>query len=220
MKYFIVILVSYLLGSIPFGLIINKLFFKEKDLRQAGSKNIGALNTLRVAGKEKGKITGIIAFFLVFLLDGGKAVLSVYLAQSLINTSLATALAAFFVVLGHNHSLFLKFKGGRGAASLMGILFYFDWKAFFGWIILIFCFMVLFEILAGRKLNKKFLKHAVSDQVAGRLAGEVFALFWLYTYNILIFYPALAATPLILLAHRDRLAEQIKNIKNKTYLND
>ncbi|MDD5696552.1 MAG: hypothetical protein PHO90_01070, partial [Candidatus Pacebacteria bacterium] len=91
---------------------------------------------------------------------------------------------------------------------------------FIGWLVLVVCFMVLFEVLMGRRVNKKFLKYAVSDQIAGRLAGEVFALFWLYAYNILLFWPALAATPLILIAHKDRLTEQIKKIKNKTYLND
>ncbi len=218
-KYALIILFSYALGSIPFGLIVNKLFFK-KDPRELGSKNIGALNTLRIAGKEKGGMIGIASFLLVFLLDAGKAILSIYLAQVLVGSPLAIALASFFVVLGHNYSLFLKFKGGRGAASLLGILLYLDWKAFLGWLVLAACFMSLFEILMGRRVNKKFLKYAVSDQIAGRLTGEVFALFWLYASNILLFWPALAATPLILIAHKDRLAEQIKKIRNKTYLND
>jgi len=218
-KYILIILFSYALGSIPFGLVVNKLFFK-KDPRELGSKNIGALNTLRIASKEKGGMIGIASFLLVFLLDAGKAVLSVYLAQTLVSGSLAVALAAFFVVLGHNYSVFLKFKGGRGAASFLGILLYLDWKAFLGWLVLVVCFMALFEILMGRRVNKKFLKYAVSDQIVGRLAGEVFALFWLYAYNMLLFYAALAATPLILIAHKDRLAEQIKKIRNKTYLND
>jgi len=218
-KYVLLILISFVLGSIPFGLVVNKLFFK-KDPRELGSKNIGALNTLRIAAKEKGGAIGIVSFLLVFLLDASKAILCVYLAQSLIGGSLAVALAAFFVVLGHNYSVFLKFKGGRGAASFLGILLYLDWKAFIGWLVLVVCFMVLFEVLMGRRVNKKFLKYAVSDQIAGRLAGEVFALFWLYAYNILLFWPALAATPLILIAHKDRLTEQIKEIKNKTYLND
>ncbi len=220
-KYILIALISYVLGSIPFGLIINKLLFK-KDPRESGSKNIGALNTLRIASKEKGGIAGILSFLLVFLLDAGKAVLSVYLAQTMTagNSPLAVSLAAFFAVLGHNYSVFLKLKGGRGAASFLGILLYLDWKAFLGWLVLVVCFMILFEVLMGRKVNKKFLKYAVSDQITGRLSGEVFALFWLYTYNILLFYPALAATPLILIAHKDRLSEQIKKIKNKTYLND
>ncbi|MFA5232230.1 MAG: glycerol-3-phosphate acyltransferase [Candidatus Paceibacterota bacterium] len=220
-KYILIALISYVLGSIPFGLVVNKLLFK-KDPRELGSKNIGALNTLRIASKEKGGIAGILSFLLVFLLDAGKAILSVYLAQTLTagNSVLAVSLAAFFAVLGHNYSVFLKFKGGRGAASFLGILLYLDWKAFLGWLVLVLCFMSLFEILVGRRVNKKFLKYAVSDQIMGRLAGEVFALFWLYAYNILLFYPALAATPLILIAHKDRLEEQIKKIRNKTYLND
>ena len=219
-NYIIIVLISYILGSIPFALVINKLFFKQ-DLRSIGSKNIGALNTLRVASKEKGKKIGLIAFITVFLLDFGKAILSIIIAQALVKDSvLAITLATLFVILGHNYSLFLKFKGSRGAASFLGILLYLDWKAFIGWIVLVLFFMILFELFAKRKINKKFLKHAISDQVLGRLFGETFALFWLYIYNTILFFPALVATPLILIAHKDRLEEQFKKIKNKTYLND
>lgn len=219
-NYIVIILISYILGSIPFALVVNKLFFKQ-DIREFGSKNIGALNTLRIASKEKGKKIGLITFIAVFLLDVGKAILSIIIAQILIkNSILAITLATFFVILGHNYSLFLKFKGGRGAASFLGILLYLDWRAFIGWIFIVLFFMILFELFAKRKINKKFLKHAVSDQVLGRLFGETFALFWLYLYNIILFFPALVATPLILIAHKDRLTEQFKKIKNKTYLND
>lgn len=219
-KYIAISLISYILGSIPFALVINKLFFKQ-DIRTFGSRNVGALNTLRTASKEKGKLIGLIAFVLVFSLDFGKAILSVILAQILIpNSVLSITLATLFVILGHNYSLFLKFKGGRGAASFLGILLYLDPKSFLGWIGLVLLFMILFELFAKRKVNKKFLKHAISDQVLGRLFGEVFALFWLYLYNMTIFFPALVATPLILIAHKDRLDEQLKKIKNKTYLND
>ncbi len=219
-KYIIISLISYILGSIPFALVVNRLFFKQ-DIRTFGSKNTGALNTLRTASKEKGKVIGLIAFISVFLLDAGKAILSIIIAQKIIGASVfAVTLATLFAILGHNYSLFLKFKGGRGAASFLGVLLYLDPKAFIYWIGIIICFMVLFEIFAKRKINKKFLKHAVSDQILGRLTGEVVALFWLYLYNMTIFFPALVATPLILIAHKDRLDEQFKKIKNKTYLND
>lgn len=218
-KYLIISLISYILGSIPFALIINRLFFKQ-DVRTFGSKNTGALNTLRTASKEKGKGIGIIAFLCVFLLDAGKAALSIAIAQLLTNNILGITLATFFVILGHNYSLFLKFKGGRGAASFLGILLYLDWKAFIGWMLVIILSMILFEFFAKRKVNKKFLKHAVSDQILGRLTGEVLALFYLYLYHNILFFPALVATPLILIAHKDRLDEQLKKIKDKTYLND
>jgi len=219
-NYIIVSLISYVLGSIPFALIINRIFFKQ-DIRTFGSKNIGALNTLRTASKEKGGKIGFISFLCVTLLDMGKAILSIMIARILIpDIILATSLATLFVILGHNYSIFLKFKGGRGAASFIGVLFFLDWKALVGWMAIIICFMILFEIFAKRKVNKKFLKHAISDQVLGRLVGETVALFWLFTYNIEIFYPALVATPLILIAHKDRLDEQLKKLKEKTYLND
>ncbi len=217
-NYIFIILISYLLGSIPFALIINRLFFKQ-DIRTFGSKNMGALNTLRTASKEKGKGVGLISFIVVTALDMGKAILSIMIAQTIFPGSiLAITLASFFVVLGHNYSIFLKLKGGRGAASFLGILLYLDWKSFLVWMLIILCFMILFELLAKRKLNKKFMKHAISDQVLGRLTGETVAILWFY--NTILFYPALFVTPLILIAHKDRLEEQFKKIKNKTYLND
>ncbi|MDD3292601.1 MAG: glycerol-3-phosphate acyltransferase [Candidatus Pacebacteria bacterium] len=219
-NYIFIILFSYLLGSIPFALVVNKLFFKQ-DIRTFGSKNMGALNTLRTASKEKGKLIGLISFIAVTALDMGKAILSIIIAQILFpNSILAITLASFFVILGHNYSIFLKLKGGRGAASFLGILLYLDWKSFLVWILIIVFFMVLFELMAKRKINKKFLKHAVSDQVLGRLTGETIAVLWFYAYNTILFFPALFVTPLILIAHKDRLKEQLEKIKNKTYLND
>ncbi|MFA5368390.1 MAG: glycerol-3-phosphate acyltransferase [Candidatus Paceibacterota bacterium] len=224
----LIILLSFLLGSIPFALLINKLFFKT-DLRKTGSKNMGALNTFRTASQEKNKWIGLVSFLSVFLLDAGKAILAIILSTiiakaSLNNITLAITLSSFFVVLGHNYSIFLKFKGGRGAASLLGILFYlseqafFSWYIFGAWLIIVLCFMILFEIIAGGTIKNNLFKNAISNQIIGRLIGEVVAVLWIYTISVEVFYPASAATILVLIAHKDRLAEQIKNIRNHTYL--
>jgi glycerol-3-phosphate acyltransferase PlsY len=224
----LIILLSYLLGSLPFALLINKLFFKT-DLRETGSKNMGALNTFRTASKEKNKWAGLISFLAVFILDAEKAILAIVLStiianMTLSNVVLAITISSFFVVLGHNYSIFLKFKGGRGAACLLGILFYLSeqsflgWLLFGGWLVIVICFMVLAEIFAGGTVKNGLLKNAISNQIIGRLLGEVAALWWINLINSHIFWPALAATVLVLIAHKGRLAEQIKNIKNHTYL--
>ena len=110
---FIILLLSYILGSIPNGLIFGKIIWN-KDLRTVGSKNIGATNAWRTIGKPAG--------ILIFALDFLKGALSVYLAQILIGTALAMTLAGIFAIVGHSFSCFLKFHGGKGVATGLGVI--------------------------------------------------------------------------------------------------
>ena len=103
---------SYLSGSIPFGLILAK-FFLNKDLRKIGSKNIGATNVLRTGNKL---IAGLTLIF-----DITKGVIPVLLTkENFTDLVYLSALAAF---LGHIFPLWLKFKGGKGVATYLGIMF-------------------------------------------------------------------------------------------------
>jgi acyl phosphate:glycerol-3-phosphate acyltransferase len=107
------IIIGYLLGAIPFAYIIARLK-KGIDIREKGSRNVGALAVWR----EAGPFYGIIAL----MADVGKGVLAVYAARWLgleINWICA---AGFAAVIGHNWSVFLKFGGGKGAATIMGVL--------------------------------------------------------------------------------------------------
>lgn len=215
-NYVLIALISYLLGSIPFALVYVKLFLG-KDMRTFGSKNTGALNTLRIVAHEKGKVLGIISFLIVFFLDAFKAVLAVIIAMYFIpeNPALAISLGTFFSILGHNYSAILNFKGGRGAASLLGILLFLNWKIFLGWLLIVVCFMMLLEILLGGRVDGKFFKRSISDQIIGRLIGEVYAIWWIYLIDPTLFYPVLLGTILVVISHKDRLVEQIKKIKSK-----
>lgn len=213
--YLTIILFSYLLGSVPAAVLIGKLFTK-KDFQKEGSGNLGATNALRIVSKEKGKKWGISAFFAVFLFDAGKAIASCLIAVKIIpDYSLALALAVFFTVLGHNYSLFLKFKGGRGAASLLGVLLFFDWQVFLAWIGTFLAMAVVFEICENKEFNKKTIIKAANRQIIGRLAGEILALIPVYLLNPVLFWPTLAATPLIIIRHKDRVMAQIEEIKIK-----
>jgi len=220
-NYIFIAIISYLLGSFPFALWLVRIYTK-KDLREGGSKNTGALNTLRIVSKEKGKVMGVIFFLLAFILDASKAAIAIIIAMNIIPFSpiWAVTIATFFAVLGHNHSIFLKFKGGRGAASLMGAMLYLDWRVFFGWLLIVLLSMIIFEMLLGGKFNKKLIKHAISEQIIGRLIGEVFAVYWIYFFNIIVFYPIAPATILVLIAHKDRITEQVRKMRNKNYFND
>jgi len=129
----IVAIYSYLLGSIPFGLILTKLFLK-KDIRDVGSGNIGTTNVLRTGKKSLAAVT--------LLLDLLKGYLSVVITfhyfQDLISYS------ALLCFVGHIFPIWLKFKGGKGVATYLGVILALSYKFFliFGivWLVLTFLF--------------------------------------------------------------------------------
>ena len=112
MEYFIIIFICYLLGSIPFGFILTKLFLK-KDIRDIGSGNIGATNALRTGNKILGYAT--------LILDISKAVLPIVYIK--INFPEYIFISSLCTFLGHVFPIWLKFKGGKGVATYVGILF-------------------------------------------------------------------------------------------------
>lgn len=112
-NYFIAIFISYLIGSIPNGLLLGKAIWNV-DLRKYGSHNIGATNAWRTIDKTAG-IT-------IFVADLLKGVLSVYIASLLSPVPLAMILAGIFAIIGHSVSIFLGFKGGKGVATGLGVL--------------------------------------------------------------------------------------------------
>lgn len=104
---------AYLLGSIPFGLLLGKLF-GGADVRKTGSGNIGATNVARVVGPLAG--------FLTLVFDTAKGAAAVWLAGRVTNESAAWMMvAAFAVLLGHCFPVWLKFKGGKGVATALGV---------------------------------------------------------------------------------------------------
>lgn len=213
MNYLQICLIAYLFGSFPTALIIVKLFTK-KDVRSEESGNMGAMNTLRMVKKDKGIIPAIFAFLIVWLTDCAKAIFAIIITQYLIpNSVLVITLASFFVVLGHNYPIWLKGKGGRGASSLMGILMYLNWPVFFYWLITVFLGSVITEliikIIKKQSFVFKTIFKAISDQIAGRLIGEIFAVFMVYFVDRQLFYPVLFTTILIIYRHKDRLIKQL-----------
>ncbi|MCK4309035.1 MAG: glycerol-3-phosphate 1-O-acyltransferase PlsY [Candidatus Atribacteria bacterium] len=115
MKTALIIISCYLLGSIPFGYIVGKLF-KKVDIREFGSGNIGATNVFRILGPSLAS--------LVLIGDIGKGIFSIYLVQYLnIDNLLIITIAGLAVICGHDWSLFLGFKGGKGIATTFGVVF-------------------------------------------------------------------------------------------------
>ena len=114
------LLLSYLLGSIPFSLVVGKLFFK-KDIRNYGSGNLGGTNTGRVLGKKAG--------FAVMVLDQLKAVIAILIVTLVMKhrdpnfINISVYLSSICIILGHCYPIFAKFKGGKAVACTFGILF-------------------------------------------------------------------------------------------------
>ena len=114
MSYLLVLITSYLLGSIPFGLILGK-WLSKKDVREHGSGNIGMTNVLRTAG--------VIPALLTLLGDAGKGFVSVLLAAAATDDPFFALLAGTAAVIGHNWAVFLCFSGGKGGATAAGVMF-------------------------------------------------------------------------------------------------
>lgn len=111
----LIIISCYLLGSIPFGYIVGKLF-KKVDIRELGSGNIGASNAFRILGPSLAS--------LILIGDIGKGILSIYLVRYFnIDNLLILTIAGLVVICGHDWSLFLGFKGGKGIATTFGVVF-------------------------------------------------------------------------------------------------
>ena len=134
-NYSLIFVICYLIGSIPFGLLLSKLT-KKNDPRLYGSKNIGATNMLRVGGLKVGILT------LIFDITKGFIpikLLIIYDQQEML------ALAIFSLICGHLYPIWLKFKGGKGVATFIGILMGYNLILFFKFILTWLFFSILFK---------------------------------------------------------------------------
>ena len=184
MDILIIGIISYLMGSIPFGLILTKLFLK-KDIREIGSGNIGATNVLRSGNKIVGYTT--------LILDILKAVIPVIFVKIYyIDFLYLASLCAF---LGHVFPVWLKFKGGKGVATYVGILCAIN--IYFG-IIFGLCWFVIFGITKFSSLSS--LIASISIPVYLIITSNFDEIFFFIIMFVLIFF-----------THR----ENIKRLKNK-----
>jgi glycerol-3-phosphate acyltransferase PlsY len=115
----LIILFSYLCGSVPFGLVISYIF-KKDDPRSIGSKNIGATNVLRTSGLLLGLLT--------LMLDVLKGFIAIKITLML--NSDIVGLSMTFVIVGHIFPIWLKFKGGKGVATFIGVLLAYNFQLF------------------------------------------------------------------------------------------
>ncbi len=109
---YVFLLISYLFGAIPFGLLITR-WRKGIDIREHGSGNIGFTNVLRVVGFKSGIV--------VLILDIGKGAISVWLARRFTNAEILPVLCGMLAIIGHDWPVYLKFRGGKGVATTIGV---------------------------------------------------------------------------------------------------
>ena len=185
MEIGLIAIISYLLGSIPFGFLLTKIFLK-KDIRKIGSGNIGATNALRTGNKVIGYST--------LILDILKAVIPVlvikiYFAEFIFISSLS-------VFLGHVFPIWLKFNGGKGVATYVGILFCINY-------ILGLCFIISWAVV--------FLisKYSSLSSLLASLLIPVYHYFFIDSEN---YYFFIIMFILIFYTHK----ENIKRLKNNT----
>ena len=184
MDIFLIGIISYLMGSIPFGFILTKIFLK-KDIREIGSGNIGATNALRTGNKAIGYST--------LVLDILKAVIPIVYVKIFYQDFLyVTSLCTF---LGHVFPVWLKFKGGKGVATYLGILFAINF--YFG-IIFIISWFITFLISKFSSLSS----------LVGAASIPIYLLI-LTQFDQVIFFIIMFV--LIFFTHR----ENIKRLKNK-----
>jgi len=183
MEIIVISILSYFMGSIPFGFILTKIFLK-KDIRGIGSGNIGATNALRTGNKSLGYGT--------LFLDVIKAVIPVIYVK--LNYTDYIFIASLCVFLGHIFPIWLKFKGGKGVATYVGILFSINLTLGF-----VFLGVWFFTFLIS--------KYSSLSSLFGSLSVPIYLFF--FTSQNLVFFSIMFV--LIFYTHR----ENVKRLKNK-----
>ena len=184
-----IILLSYIMGSIPFGFILTKIFLK-KDIREIGSGNIGATNVLRAGNKIIGYIT--------LSLDILKAIIPLLIIK--FNHSEFLFISALSIFLGHVFPLWLKFKGGKGVATYVGMLFCINYILGFVFII---CWLIIFIVSRYSSLSSLIASLTIP-----------FYHFFIIDNNNYYFFIILFI--LIFFTHRENVKRLINNTESKT----
>ena len=189
MELGLIILLSYLMGSIPFGFLLTKIFLK-KDIREIGSGNIGATNVLRTGNKMIGYIT--------LSLDILKAIIPLLIIK--FNQSEFLFISALSIFLGHVFPLWLKFKGGKGVAAYVGMLFCINYILGF---IFIFSWFMIFIIFRYSSLSSL-------------IASLTIPIYHFYIIDNNNYYFFIILFILIFYTHRENVKRLINNTESKT----
>lgn len=197
MKILAAIIIGYFLGSIPFALVIGKLFF-QKDIRNYGSKNLGGGNAGRVLGKKAG--------LAVMTLDLLKVTLAIFLTALFANDEIILILAGLSAAAGHCFPVFANFKGGKAVATMYGFLFGmalvggYGLKIFFFPLIVFLIVLYLWKIIA-----------------LASIVSAVVNTFFIYLAvgSLPLCLASLIFSVMILIRHRKNIERMLKKEENK-----
>ena len=189
MEVFIIIIISYLMGSIPFGLLLTKIFLN-KDIRNVGSGNIGATNALRTGNKSIGYAT--------LISDILKAVIPVIFVKIYYTEYLY--ISSLSVFLGHVFPIWLKFKGGKGVATYVGILS---------------CINIYLGVVFGIVWFVIFLifKYSSLSSLIGSLSIPIIN-FFIFKNEVVFFFVIMFV--LIFYTHRENIKRLLNRTESKT----
>lgn len=196
--FYIPFLIAYLLGAIPSSIIIGKTFYN-KDVRTEGSGNAGATNTFRVLGKKAGSIV-----LFMDILKGALATVA-FLPFGLDYSIEFKLLLGLTAVIGHIYPVFLGFKGGKGVATLLGMMIGIHPIAS-----LICIVIFLFSLTASRYVSL--------SSIISTLAFPILVTFVLKEDNLSLQIFGVAVFLLVSYTHRSNIQRLLKGEENKTYL--
>ncbi len=192
-----VVIGSYLIGSIPSGLVMGRL--KHIDVREYGSGNIGTTNVLRTLGARYGAI--------VLVADVLKGVIAVIMARYVVGSAMCEMAAGLAAVAGHDWSLFLKFRGGRGVATSLGGLLPMTMPAPLSGIIGLAIFAL--AVLASRYVSLASIVGSVSALVVMAVFLGLDRVPWQYLVYIAV------VVSLIIYQHRDNISRLLSGTESK-----
>ena len=187
------ILVSYLIGSIPTGLILSRAF-AQIDIREYGSHNIGATNVYRSAGKTLGALT--------LLGDTVKGFLPVYLVYTITGSETWASLSALVTFFGHLYPVYLKFSGGKGVATGLGVFLFLAPK------MLVFCLGIFCIVLA-------LSRYVSLSSMSAALALPLLMIFSPHPYPRIYCATAAFLTIMIIFRHKENIKRIIKGEEHK-----
>ncbi|MBF0275835.1 MAG: glycerol-3-phosphate 1-O-acyltransferase PlsY [Nitrospinae bacterium] len=185
------LLTGYLLGSISTGLLVSKLS-GEKDIRQKGSGNIGATNILRVIGKKAGAIT--------LLGDMLKAVVAIMITGLYTDDLHILALAGLASVVGHIFPVYYSFKGGKGVATALGMLFYLSPLSG----------LIVLAVFVATLYSSRYVS---LGSILGSLTAPLSILF--FDYNLTLFASFIVVFFLICYMHRENIKRLLNGTENR-----
>ncbi len=196
MMTIVLLILAYLLGSIPSGLWIGQIFFKI-NLREHGSGNTGTTNTFRILGKKAGMATFVIDFF--------KGTIATLLPLIFQVQGVSPLVFGLLAVIGHTFPVFAGFKGGKAVATSAGVIFGFA---------PLFCLYLAVVFFGTLYLGSMISLSSVTAALAAVLGVILFPLisFLLPSYDLLFVVIILALASLIIIRHKDN----INRIRNKT----